>query len=269
MFSRERIRSNRSSGAPPCFPAASRDSSARPFGLDANDSVCGVEELLTSSGLGGEASPLLCPRLTSAPARRPLLDAAPDPAAGLGEQISLSKDVNSACATAPFTSGGEHGTSLCGASLPAPSALYGISVRRLTGLTAASFPRGLAIPRLLLSSASAILPTMTASRTAVFPHRGLAPHQFTPMSGAHQRMHRTPPSRCGFRSRITGAGSVIRDVRQQKIRRDSARSVGSVRAEDLREGRIQVLLLQQRTPSRACPRSAWRRGGCVRGRERR
>jgi hypothetical protein len=23
-------------------------------------------------------------------------------------------------------------------------------------------------------------------RTTVFPHRGLSPHQFTPMSGAHQ-----------------------------------------------------------------------------------
>ena len=191
MFSRERIRSNRPSGDPPCFPTASRDSSARPFGLDADDADGGVEGLLTSSGLGGGASPLLCPRLTSAPARRPLLDAAPGVAAGLGGQISLSKDVNSACATAPFTSGAEHRASLCGASLPAPSASYGISVRRLTGLTAASFPRDLAIPQLLLSSACAILPTMKAGRMAVFPHRGLAPHQFTPMSGAHQTLQAT------------------------------------------------------------------------------
>ena len=134
----------------------------------------------------GSLPSVLWPLLTSALARRPLLDAAPDATAGLGEQISLSKDVNSACATAPFTSGGEHGTSLCGASLPAPSAGYGISGRRFTGLTAASFPRDLAIPQLLLSSASAILPTMTVGRTAVFPHRGLAPHQFAPMSGAHK-----------------------------------------------------------------------------------
>jgi ornithine cyclodeaminase/alanine dehydrogenase-like protein (mu-crystallin family) len=41
---------------------------------------------------------------------------------------------------------------------------------------------------LLLSSACAIVLTMTASPTAVFPHRGLAPHQFTPMSGAHHQM---------------------------------------------------------------------------------
>ena len=106
----------------------------------------------------GSLLSVLWPRLTSAPARRPLLDAAPDPAAGLGEQISLSKDVNSACATAPFTSEAEHRALLCCASLPAPSAWNGISVRRLTGLTAASFPRGLATPQLLLSSASAILP---------------------------------------------------------------------------------------------------------------
>ena len=42
------------------------------------------------------------------------------------------------------------------------------------------------IPQLLLSSACAILLIMKASPTAVFPHRGLAPHQFTPMSGAHE-----------------------------------------------------------------------------------
>ena len=102
---------------------------------------------------------VLRPRLTSAPARRPLLDAAPDATTGLGEQISLSKDANSACATAPFTSGGEHRALLCCASLPAPSALDGISVRRLTGLTAASFPQGLATRELLRSSACAILPS--------------------------------------------------------------------------------------------------------------
>jgi hypothetical protein len=54
-----------------------------------------------------------------------------------------------------------------------------------SALTEASFPQDLAIPQLLLSSACAIVLTMTASPTAVFPHRGLAPLQFTPMSGAH------------------------------------------------------------------------------------
>ena len=53
------------------------------------------------------------------------------------------------------------------------------------------------IPQLLLSSACAILLIMKASPTAVFPHRGLAPHQFTPMSGAHQALHRT--ANCAWR----------------------------------------------------------------------
>jgi len=129
---------------------------------------------------------VLRPLLTSALARRPLLDAAPGVATGSGGQISLSKDANFACATAPFTSRADTGASLCCASLPAPSALNGISVRRLTGLTAASFPRDLAIPQLLLSSASAILQAVKPGRMAVFPHRGLSPHQFAPMSGAHR-----------------------------------------------------------------------------------
>jgi hypothetical protein len=59
-----------------------------------------------------------------------------------------------------------------------------------SGLTEASFPRDLAIPQLLLSSACVILPAMKTGWTTVFPHRGLSPHQFTPMSGAHQAVHR-------------------------------------------------------------------------------
>src|SRR5882724_2905621 len=31
----------------------------------------------------------------------------------------------------------------------------------------------------------ATLPLVMRGRTTVFPHRGLSPHQFTPMSGAH------------------------------------------------------------------------------------
>ncbi len=73
-----------------------------------------------------------------------------------------------------------------------------------SGLTEASFPRDLAIPQLLLSSACVILPTMKTGWTTVFPHRGLpclaevldeggSPHQFTPMSGAHQPVEATPP----------------------------------------------------------------------------
>jgi hypothetical protein len=82
------------------------------------------------------------PLLTSAPARRPLLDAAPDPVAGPGEQTSLSKDANFPCATAPFTSGAEHRTLLCWAGLSAPSALYGVSVRRLIKFEVGFLPTG-------------------------------------------------------------------------------------------------------------------------------
>ena len=92
--------------------------------------------------VSGSLLSVLRPLLTSAPARRPLLGAAPDVAAGLGGQISLSKDANFPCAAAPFTSGTEHRTSLCWASLSAPSALYGISVRRLIRFEVGFLPTG-------------------------------------------------------------------------------------------------------------------------------
>jgi len=60
-----------------------------------------------------------------------LLTAALAVTGALGEQVSLSKDVNSCCTTGPFISGTEHRASLCRASLPVPSTLYGLSVRRL------------------------------------------------------------------------------------------------------------------------------------------
>src|SRR5262245_57482049 len=84
-----------------------------------------------------------------------------------------------------------------------------------SGLTEASSPRDLAIPQLLLSSAWAIVPTMQANPMTVFPHRGLSPHQFTPMSGAH-RLHRTPRLRLGCMADTIGAGSVSRNVGHEK-----------------------------------------------------
>ena len=51
----------------------------------------------------------------------------------------------------------------------------------------ASFPRNLAIPQLPRSNVLAIVPLVMRGPTTVFTHRGLSPHQFTPMSGAHQR----------------------------------------------------------------------------------
>ena len=65
-----------------------------------------------------------------------------------------------------------------------------------SALTEASCPRDLAIPQLLLSNASIILPLVMSGLTTVFTHRGLSPHQFTPMSGAHQPVQAT--AACGF-----------------------------------------------------------------------
>ena len=109
----------------------SRCAMTRPIGFVVPGKAAAVEPLLTSSGLGEGPPSLLCPRLTPAPARGPLLAAALAVAGALGEQVSLSKDVNSCCTTGPFISGTEHRVSLCRASLPVPSTLYGLSVRRL------------------------------------------------------------------------------------------------------------------------------------------
>jgi len=130
MFSRERICSNRPSEASPCFPAA-LPAAAGPVGRDAEGDEDGVETRLTSSGLREGPPSLLCPRLTSELTRRTSRSAAPPVSGVPGAQISLSKDVNSPCATGPFTSGTEPGVLLCCASLPVPSALYDLSVRRL------------------------------------------------------------------------------------------------------------------------------------------
>ena len=85
-----------------------------------------------SSGVyPGSLPSVLRPLLTPAPARQPFLATAPTVADGLGPQVSLSKNVNSCCTAGPFISGAERRAALCGASSPAPSTLYGLSVRRL------------------------------------------------------------------------------------------------------------------------------------------
>ncbi len=66
-----------------------------------------------------------------------------------------------------------------------------------SGLTEASFPRNLAIPQLLLSNVWAIVPLVLRDPMTVFTHRGLSPHQFTPMSGAHLALHRMRLRRIG------------------------------------------------------------------------
>ena len=65
-----------------------------------------------------------------------------DLADGLELQVSLSKDVNSCCTTGPFISGTEHWAALCRASSPAPSTLYGLSVRRLISFDCGFLPTG-------------------------------------------------------------------------------------------------------------------------------
>ena len=81
--------------------------------------------------VSGSLLSVLRPLLTPANARGPLLTLAPAVSDGARLQVSLSKNVNSRCTTGPFISGTEHRTALCGASLSAPSTLYGLSVRRL------------------------------------------------------------------------------------------------------------------------------------------
>src|ERR1051326_1290909 len=130
-FPGERIRSNRSSEEAPCSSCNSRCAMTRPLGFIVSGKAAAVEPLLTSSGLRDRPSSLLCPRLTPAVARGPLLASAPTAVDGLELQVSLSKDVNSCCTTGPFISGAERWAALRGASSPAPSTLYGLSVRRL------------------------------------------------------------------------------------------------------------------------------------------
>jgi len=71
-----------------------------------------------------------------------------------------------------------------------------------SGLTEASFPRDLAIPQLLLSNVWIILPLIQRDLMTVFTHRGLSPHQFTPMSGAHKTLVGSAiGATCSLRSR--------------------------------------------------------------------
>ncbi len=57
------------------------------------------------------------------------------------KQISPDKSINFHSKTAPFTVSVEPGALLSCANLPTDSAFYDVSVRRLTALLQASFPR--------------------------------------------------------------------------------------------------------------------------------
>src|SRR4029077_8311660 len=92
--------------------------------------------------------------------------------------------------------GAAHGAARCVSSSRVPATLYGLSVRRLV-----SFDRWLPSHETSrfrscfgLVLWATLSPVMRASLTA-FPYRGLSPHQFTPMSGAHHTMQRIGASR--------------------------------------------------------------------------
>ena len=126
MFSRDRICSNRSDCARPCFRPASIPV-APPVGFVAVRPEAGVATHPSSSDLPAKAMAVLCPLLT--PARFP------STLSLMGSvQVSPDKNANSNCTTPPFTSRAEPGTSLCCANSSMRAALYVVSVRGLTVL---------------------------------------------------------------------------------------------------------------------------------------
>ena len=134
MFSRDRICSSRFSCAPPFFPSESSSPSSRPCGVTGVRCGSAVEEHSTGSGLPALTSAVLCPRLTP-PSSTRRLPVVPLPVAGVhGMEVSPDKNANCNCATSAFTFESEPWALLCCASLPESSALYAVSVRRLTVL---------------------------------------------------------------------------------------------------------------------------------------
>ncbi len=85
------------------------------------------------------------------------------------KQISPDKGMNFHSTTASFTVSTEPRASLSCANLPADSALYDVSVRRLTALLRASFPRCLAATQLLFASNYCTL----KNKIQRFTYRGL------------------------------------------------------------------------------------------------
>ena len=120
MFSRDRICSSRLTCASPCCPANSSSSTARPFGVCAAGCGSVVEWHLSGSGLPTVTLVVLCLRLT--------------PWSACASRVSPDKNANCNCATSSFTSTPEPWALVCCATLPGASALYVVSVRRLTVL---------------------------------------------------------------------------------------------------------------------------------------
>ena len=92
------------------------------------------------------------------------------------------------------------------ASAALPWAIIALPLRGADLSPVASFPRNLTIPQLLRSNVWAIVPLVMRGPTTAFTHRGLSPHQFTPMSGAHHWVQATPGCAfCLFLSQWPGA----------------------------------------------------------------
>ena len=117
--------------------------------------------------------PPVLPRMVSVPHLR---------ARPLTRQASPGNDVNFPNTTSGFTCDADTRTSLCRASSSAPPASSPVSVRRLVGLTPASFPRSLATPQLPLSNAL-VFTWYLASRT--FTPSVHAPAGHTPCAAAN------------------------------------------------------------------------------------
>ena len=126
MFSRDRICSSGLTCVPPCFPSGSSNSTARPFGVCTLGCGTVVRGHLSGSGLPSRACEILCPRLT--------------PRSACASGVSPDKNANCNCATPAFTSAPEPWALVCCATLPGPSAVYAVSVRKLTVLNSGFLP---------------------------------------------------------------------------------------------------------------------------------
>ncbi len=147
-FSRDRICSIRLTCASLCFPSDSASATARPFGVTTAGCGSVVEWHLSGSGLPPRTCRILCLRLTSRSA--------------CASGTSPDKNANCNCTTSAFTSVAEPWTSLRCASSSTTSALYVVSVRRLTVLLSGFLPT--------VGYPSAVLPFRSCLRL-VFPLR--------------------------------------------------------------------------------------------------
>jgi len=126
MFSRDRICSNKLTCASICFPSDASATASRPFGVINVGRGSVVKGHLSGSGLPSPACEVLRRLLT--------------PRSACAPGVSPDKNANCNCATSAFTSGPEPWALVCCATLPGPSALYAVSVRRLTALNSGFLP---------------------------------------------------------------------------------------------------------------------------------